>query len=326
MEFGISRRMLQTTTLTENFANWFCNEGLQSYEAAKDASGGASLNLPNVGKLNLSSDSNSSGSGFASYKHCGKSSLRKNFARKIDQEFRKANPDIINAWTKCRLEKGFKFWVSPSFDIDKLKLGLQFEPVTTTQSTVRINDIDINEQVIECKLLQRRIRIGPPVQEFGCTRKPYVGNKKDVLYDGTQITITTYDGVSLSREVRTVYSLPDVRNIPFARRIHNGEKFWVMLNGPDCPDDSNYKGSSAKDPLGNIKCGETYEVAYTQYNGKWPARGYNQYYDRIDTWTYEGGDPNNYLINIWGHHFRFTDQARVIDQKYGFVGHLIFGE
>lgn len=101
-------------------------------------------------------------------------------------------------------------------------------------------------------------------------------------------------------------------------RIARGEAFQVTFTGPQCPNDAGWTGST--DPMGTIQCGQTYRVTYR--SGAWSVTGFNEGTRAVGTWTYSGLDPRSSQLNIWGRGYQFTNDGRVLDRQYGFVGYV----
>jgi len=100
-------------------------------------------------------------------------------------------------------------------------------------------------------------------------------------------------------------------------RILAGEAFEVVLDGPGCPGDEGWhKGN---DPLGTLKCGETYQVRYQ--NGNWVVTGPNEAYG-FGTWTYSNADPRKGRISLWGIVVSFQERIAVFDSGQKDVGTL----
>jgi hypothetical protein len=74
-------------------------------------------------------------------------------------------------------------------------------------------------------------------------------------------------------------------------------------------------------PLGTIKAGETYTVAFAPQTG-WTATGYNKASGGVGTWAYQPGSPDSHEVDIWGRVFKFSDTGEVFDLQQGLVGHL----
>jgi len=101
-----------------------------------------------------------------------------------------------------------------------------------------------------------------------------------------------------------------------ANRMANGETFHVSFTGSGCPNDAGWKGAS--DPMGTLKCGETYRVTYR--GGTWSVTGYNEGTRKVGTWAYKNVDPRQNRMNIWGRVYSFSNNGDVYDQQYGRVG------
>jgi len=99
-------------------------------------------------------------------------------------------------------------------------------------------------------------------------------------------------------------------------RIANGETFHVSFTGSGCPNDAGWKGAS--DPMGTIKCGESYRVTYR--GGTWSVTGYNEGTRKVGTWAYKNANPRQNRMSIWGRVYSFTNNGDVYDQQYGRVG------
>ena len=100
-------------------------------------------------------------------------------------------------------------------------------------------------------------------------------------------------------------------------RIARGETFYLSFTGSGCPNDAGWTGSN--DPMGTLKCGETYRVTYR--GGEWSVTGYNEGAGKVGTWTYPNINPGQNQMNIWGRVYSFTNDGRVFDQQFGFVGY-----
>jgi hypothetical protein len=104
------------------------------------------------------------------------------------------------------------------------------------------------------------------------------------------------------------------------RKIISGVPFSVTFNGRNCPDDEGWQGSN--DPLGHLKCGETYHINYIDYT--WTATGYEEKAKKIVTHRYKNANPESYELSIWGALFTFNENKEVISPQYGIVGRISF--
>ncbi|MEW6066896.1 MAG: hypothetical protein AB1610_01160 [Nitrospirota bacterium] len=103
--------------------------------------------------------------------------------------------------------------------------------------------------------------------------------------------------------------------------IKPGKSFQVILDvAPTKFDDSDWLEKN--DPMGPLKGGETYTVIYNPAIG-WTVSGYNEETRGIGTWTYQGSNPENFQLNLWGRVFCFSKNGEIFDYEYGIVGHLI---
>ena len=82
------------------------------------------------------------------------------------------------------------------------------------------------------------------------------------------------------------------------------------------------EGRGPVDPMGSLKGGETYKVSFQ--DGKWICTGFNEFSNRVGTWTYPemGFKPQDNQINLWGRGYVFDGKGAVLDYDYGLVGHL----
>jgi hypothetical protein len=107
----------------------------------------------------------------------------------------------------------------------------------------------------------------------------------------------------------------------WAEIIGSGKPFRVVFDvAPQKFDDSGWLGD--KDPMGTLKGGETYTVQFSPSTREWKVTGFNEGTGGVGTWTYQGSSPDNCQLNLWGRVYLFTPEGRVIDQDYGWVGHL----
>ena len=107
----------------------------------------------------------------------------------------------------------------------------------------------------------------------------------------------------------------------WAEIIGSGKPFRVVFDvAPQKFDDSGWLGD--KDPMGTLKGGEAYTVQFSPSTREWKVTGFNEGTGGFGTWTYQGSSPDNCQLNLWGRVYLFTPEGRVIDQDYGWVGHL----
>ena len=107
----------------------------------------------------------------------------------------------------------------------------------------------------------------------------------------------------------------------WAEIIRSGKPFRVVFDvAPSKFNDEGWLG--ANDPMGTLKGGETYTVQLNPSTQEWKATGFNEGTGGVGTWTYQGASPDNCQLNLWGRVYQFTPEGRVIDQDYGWVGHL----
>ena len=97
----------------------------------------------------------------------------------------------------------------------------------------------------------------------------------------------------------------------FVTRLKAGKKVRAILN--ICPEDE--EGWDGKnDPLGTIKCGETYEVRYVPSTGKWIAKGLHEISNQIVEIESTGPDPEKNMISIWGLVLAFDSKGHLYDR------------
>jgi hypothetical protein len=108
---------------------------------------------------------------------------------------------------------------------------------------------------------------------------------------------------------------------PWAEIIRSGKPFKVVFDvAPTKFNDEGWLG--ANDPMGTLKGGETYTVQLNPSTQEWKVTGFNEGTGGVGTWTYQGASPDNCQLNLWGRVYLFTPEGKVIDQDYGWVGHL----
>jgi len=107
-------------------------------------------------------------------------------------------------------------------------------------------------------------------------------------------------------------ALPVTSN--FVKHLKNGGAVEVVLDA--CPfDDTGWLKTG--DPLGNLKCGETYEVRYNPENLKWYGRGLEEYRsqlegrDFIGTRNMNGSSIKRGELFIWGVRFTANEDGTV---------------
>ena len=107
----------------------------------------------------------------------------------------------------------------------------------------------------------------------------------------------------------------------WAEIIRSGKPFKVVFDvAPSKFNDEGWLG--ANDPMGTLKGGETYTAQMNPATQEWRVTGFNEGTGGMGTWTYKGASPDNCQINLWGRVYLFTPEGKVIDQDYGWVGHL----
>ena len=100
-----------------------------------------------------------------------------------------------------------------------------------------------------------------------------------------------------------------------------GRPFRLILDGTQGKfDDSRYTGNHRTDPLGTIKGGEAYTMAW--HDGTYQGTGFNQGTGQRGTWSSGGADPRAGTLSLWGERFTFTPTGQVMHGKWGYVGHL----
>ena len=109
--------------------------------------------------------------------------------------------------------------------------------------------------------------------------------------------------------------------VAWAEIIRSGKPFKVFFDAATTKfNDEGWLG--ANDPMGTLKGGETYTVQLNPSTQEWKVTGFNEGTGGVGTWTYQGASPDNCQLNLWGRIYLFTPEGRVIDQDYGWVGHL----
>jgi hypothetical protein len=83
-------------------------------------------------------------------------------------------------------------------------------------------------------------------------------------------------------------------------------------------DDSGY--DPVNDPMGTLKAGERYQVAYR--GGLFTCTGFSEREGQRSTFTYGGGDPRAGQISLWGRVYALAEQGTVLDPQFGVVGHV----
>ena len=107
----------------------------------------------------------------------------------------------------------------------------------------------------------------------------------------------------------------------WAEIIRSGKPFKVVFDvAPSKFNDEGWLG--ANDPMGTLKGGETYTAQLNPSTQEWKVTGFNEGTGGAGTWTYQGTSPDNCQLNLWGRFYQFTPEGKVIDQDYGWVGHL----
>ncbi|HEY3448379.1 MAG TPA: hypothetical protein VGK67_18625 [Myxococcales bacterium] len=152
-----------------------------------------------------------------------------------------------------------------------------------------------------------------------------------VAVAGFTVTLTAIDpGLALAKPVRPddyratlVVSRSQAAPAPaqagdgtLTGHLAAGKPAVVILDGVQ-PDADESRG-----PLGTLKGGERYTVAFNPQEGTWAATGYNKGTHAAGTWTYPGGRPEKGEFNLWGHPFRFDEQGVVTDAALGKVGRI----
>ncbi len=97
--------------------------------------------------------------------------------------------------------------------------------------------------------------------------------------------------------------------------------FKVVLDG-DCPNDSP-EFTGANDPMGTIRCGNTYTVVYDTNNGSWTVTGFHEVSKSDETHIYQNANPDINEISLWGRVFTFDEDKNVFDPEFGKVGRII---
>lgn len=110
----------------------------------------------------------------------------------------------------------------------------------------------------------------------------------------------------------------------YAQRVAEGEKMLVVFDA--CPfDDTGWTGKD--DPLGILKCGETYEVQYNPADQKWTTYGLEEKAteklgDRsFKTHTGNGSDPYLGRVSMWGLNVGVNELGE-ISLRSDIIGHL----
>ncbi|MHC4404774.1 MAG: hypothetical protein ACYTG0_34425 [Planctomycetota bacterium] len=127
--------------------------------------------------------------------------------------------------------------------------------------------------------------------------------------------------LALGMAITTIHSDGFADTHDWIRYIAQGHEVKVIFDETkDKFDDSEFEGMAELDPLGTLKGGETYTVRYV--DRQFSCRGYNQYYDRADTWTYSNGSPFDSQLSLWGYIFVFDGEGNIYFEDYGLVGHM----
>ncbi len=106
--------------------------------------------------------------------------------------------------------------------------------------------------------------------------------------------------------------------ISITKYITEGNEFDVVLSECDIDDDG-WQGSD--DPLGTLKCGDTYTVSYKVQSKKFRDSGYHEYDKQVATHEYYQENPTT--INMWGIPFSYNDGLKVYTEGYGHIGEII---
>ena len=96
--------------------------------------------------------------------------------------------------------------------------------------------------------------------------------------------------------------------IDFVTRMDAGEKLKAVLNS--CPqDDESWEGKN--DPLGTVKCGETYELRYIPSTQKWSVKGFHEGRNKIVMLESGGPAPRERAFSIWGGIYFFDGSGQI---------------
>ncbi len=107
------------------------------------------------------------------------------------QRIKKANPEIIKAWTTCMNTPGFKAWIIYKNDYKRFQLAIKYVPVPFgTKKSVEIDNITISPTVQVLPAISDDLRVGPERKFYICERDD---EKKEI-----HIAINLRDGISQS--------------------------------------------------------------------------------------------------------------------------------
>ena len=141
---------------------------------------------------------------------------------------------------------------------------------------------------------------------------------------------TVFAGVVIGQQLKVVFDqkkyVRDFKHV-ISEQISNGALFYVILD--QCSfDDEGYIGKS--DPLGSLKCGETYEVAFLPDTKKWSTKGLDEQATAQKGtptnkgYTGPGSSPQNGRITMWGVNFGVSENGEVFQGNDDVIGRISF--